>query len=53
MPYIPVLTQGTLTEFNTTQVHRLADRRQPVRDPAVWQAPDNAQVMKRLKPAAK
>ncbi|NNJ62655.1 MAG: ABC transporter substrate-binding protein [Dactylosporangium sp.] len=53
MPYIPVLTQGTVTEYNAAKFTGWPTEDDLYAFPAVWQAPDNAQVLKRLKPAGK
>jgi peptide/nickel transport system substrate-binding protein len=53
MPYIPVLTQGTVTEYHDAKFTGWPTEADTYAMPAVWQAPDNAEVMKRLKPAGK
>jgi len=51
MPYIPVLTQGTVTEYHAAKFTGWPTEEDLYAIPAVWQSPDNAEVMKRLKPA--
>jgi peptide/nickel transport system substrate-binding protein len=53
MPYIPVLTQGTVTEYRAAKFTGWPTEKDMYAFPAVWQTPDNAEVMKRLKPAGK
>jgi peptide/nickel transport system substrate-binding protein len=53
VPYIPVLTQGTITEYRASKFTGWPTQDDLYAVPAVWQAPDNAEVMKRLKPMAK
>jgi peptide/nickel transport system substrate-binding protein len=53
MPYIPVLTQGTVTEYRAAKFTGWPTEDDMYAFPAVWQAPDNAEVLKRLKPAGK
>ncbi|WP_199752417.1 ABC transporter substrate-binding protein [Actinoplanes sp. ATCC 53533] len=50
MPYIPVLTQGTITEYHASKFTGWPTQDDLYAVPAVWQAPDNAEVMKRLRP---
>ncbi|WP_192772579.1 ABC transporter substrate-binding protein [Plantactinospora soyae] len=50
MAYIPVLTQGTVTEYHAAKFTGWPTGDAPYAMPAVWQSPDNAEVMKRLKP---
>ena len=52
MPYIPVLTQGTVTEYHDAKFTGWPTEADMYAMPAVWQPPDNAEVMKRLKPVA-
>jgi peptide/nickel transport system substrate-binding protein len=51
MPYIPVLTQGTVTEYRAAKFTGWPTGDDMYAFPAVWQSPDNAEVLKRLKPA--
>ncbi|MEU6415307.1 ABC transporter substrate-binding protein [Microbispora sp. NPDC046933] len=53
MPYIPVLTQGTVTEYHDAKFTGWPTEADPYAMPAVWQAPDNAEVLKRLRPTGK
>jgi peptide/nickel transport system substrate-binding protein len=53
MPYIPVLTQGTITEYHASKFAGWPTKDDLYAVPAVWQSPDNAEVMKRLKPTGK
>lgn len=53
MPYIPVLTQGTVTEYHDAKFTGWPTEADPYAMPAVWQSPDNAEVMKRLRPTGK
>ena len=53
MPYVPVLTQGTVTEYHASKFTGWPTPDDLYAVPAVWQAPDNAEVMKRLKPTGK
>jgi len=53
MPYIPVLTQGTVTEYRAAKFTGWPTADNLYAFPAVWQTPDNAEVMKRLKPAGR
>jgi peptide/nickel transport system substrate-binding protein len=48
-----VLTQGTITEYHASKFTGWPTQDDLYAVPAVWQAPDNAEVMKRLKPAGK
>jgi peptide/nickel transport system substrate-binding protein len=51
MPYIPVLTQGTITEYHSAKFTGWPTQDNLYAFPAIWASPDNAQVFKQLKPA--
>lgn len=51
MPYIPVLTQGTITEYHTAKFTGWPTQENLYAFPAIWSSPDNAQVFKQLRPA--
>ncbi|MEU0741091.1 ABC transporter substrate-binding protein [Streptomyces sp. NPDC006134] len=51
MPYIPVLTGGTTSEFNASKFTGWPTRDNLYAFPAVWSRPDNSQVFLHLKPA--
>ena len=51
MPYIPVLTGGTTSEFNVDKFTGWPTMDDLYAFPAVWASPDNAQIFKALKPA--
>lgn len=51
MPYIPVLTAGTTSEYNAKAFTGWPTKEDPYAFPAVWQRPDQSQVYKQLKPA--
>ena len=53
MPYIPLLTQGTVTEYHASKFTGWPSMDDLYAVPAVWGSPDNAEVMKRLKPTGK
>jgi peptide/nickel transport system substrate-binding protein len=50
MPYIPVLTGGTTSEFNVDKFTGWPTQDDLYAFPAVWASPDNAQIFKSLKP---
>ncbi len=51
MPYIPVLTSGTISEYNTAKFTGWPTKDNLYAFPAVWSRPDQAQIFKALKPA--
>jgi peptide/nickel transport system substrate-binding protein len=51
LPYIPVLTGGTTSEYNAKEFTGWPSKEDLYAFPAIWQRPDHAQVFKRLKPA--
>ncbi|GAA4424802.1 ABC transporter substrate-binding protein [Actinokineospora soli] len=51
MPYIPVLTNGTTSEYNAAKFTGWPTADDLYAFPAVWQRPDHSQVFKSLKPA--
>ncbi|MFV2119471.1 ABC transporter substrate-binding protein [Streptomyces sp. Act-28] len=51
MPYIPVLTGGTTSEYHADKFSGWPTREDLYAFPAVWSRPDHAQVFKNLKPA--
>jgi peptide/nickel transport system substrate-binding protein len=51
MPYIPVLTGGTTSEFHTDKFTGWPSDDDLYAYPAVWQRPDHAQIYKNLQPA--
>jgi peptide/nickel transport system substrate-binding protein len=51
MPYIPILTQGTTTEFNAEKFTGWPTEVNLYAFPAVWEKPDQAQVFMNLRPA--
>jgi peptide/nickel transport system substrate-binding protein len=53
MPYIPVLTQGTISVYHDTKFTGWPTAGDRYAFPAVWADPDNAEVFLRLKPAGK
>ncbi|MHA7985312.1 ABC transporter substrate-binding protein [Rathayibacter sp. CAU 1779] len=53
MPYIPVLTGGTTSEFNAKKFSGWPTLDNLFAFPAVWASPDNAEVYKALKPTGK
>ena len=53
MPYIPVLTAGTTVVYNAKKFSGWPTRDNLYAFPAVWAAPDNAQVLVSLSPAGK
>ena len=50
MPYIPILTNSTLTEFRTDKVEGWPTQDDLYAFPATWANPDAAQVLMRLTP---
>jgi peptide/nickel transport system substrate-binding protein len=53
MPYIPVLTQGTISVYHDAKFTGWPTKDNLYAFPAVWQDPDNSEVLMRLKPAGK
>ena len=53
MPYIPVLTGGTTSEYNAKKFTGWPTADNLYAFPAVWQSPDNAEIFKALTPAGK
>ncbi|MCI1016990.1 ABC transporter substrate-binding protein, partial [Herbaspirillum sp. C7C2] len=50
MPYIPVLTGGTTSEFHADKFTGWPTLDDLYAFPAIWASPDNAQIFKSLKP---
>ncbi|WP_406248974.1 ABC transporter substrate-binding protein [Microbacterium sp. M] len=50
MPYIPILTGGTTSEFNAAKFTGWPTLEDLYAFPAIWASPDNAQIFKALKP---
>ncbi|MDY0945249.1 ABC transporter substrate-binding protein [Frigoribacterium sp. CFBP9039] len=50
MPYIPVMTGGTTSEFHSSKFSGWPTMDDLYAFPAIWASPDNAQVFKNLKP---
>ncbi|WP_309115275.1 ABC transporter substrate-binding protein [Saccharothrix sp.] len=53
MPYIPVLTQGTISVYHDAKFTGWPTENDLYAFPAVWASPDNAEVLVRLKPTGK
>jgi peptide/nickel transport system substrate-binding protein len=53
MPYIPVLTQGTITTYHSAKFTGWPTDSDLYASPAVWANPDSAEVLVRLRPAGK
>jgi peptide/nickel transport system substrate-binding protein len=51
MPYIPVMTGGTTSEFHAAKFTGWPTKDDLYAFPAIWASPDNAEVFKALKPA--
>ncbi len=51
MPYIPVLTGGTTSQYNAEKFTGWPTAEDLYAFPAVWQRPDNSQIYLNLKPA--
>gem|GEM_PF-4571269 len=49
MPYIPIQTYGSLTQFRTDRVENWPLEGNVYALPMVWQAPDYAEVLRNLK----
>jgi len=52
MPYIPILTGGTTSEFNSADFTGWPTEDDLYAFPAIWASPDNVEIFKALKPAA-
>ncbi len=53
MPYIPILTGGTTSEYNAKKFTGWPTEDDLYAFPAVWSKPDNAEIYLRLEPAGK
>ncbi|GAA1311297.1 ABC transporter substrate-binding protein [Saccharothrix xinjiangensis] len=53
MPYIPVLTQGTISVYHDAKFTGWPTDPDLYASPAVWAHPDNAEVLLRLRPTGK
>ncbi|GAA3264106.1 ABC transporter substrate-binding protein [Nonomuraea helvata] len=53
MPYIPLLTQGTISVYNATKFTGWPTKEDLYAFPAAWQSPDNSEIFRRLKPTGK
>ncbi|MFP3464005.1 ABC transporter substrate-binding protein [Leifsonia sp. SIMBA_070] len=53
MPYIPIMTGGTTSEFNAKKFTGWPTKDNLFAFPAVWASPDNAEIYKALKPSGK
>jgi peptide/nickel transport system substrate-binding protein len=53
MPYIPVLTQGTISVYHDARFTGWPTASDLYAFPAVWAHPDNAEILVRLKPTGK
>lgn len=53
MPYIPLLTQGTISVYNAKKFTGWPTKENLYAFPAAWQAPDNSEIYLHLTPAAK
>lgn len=53
MPYIPVLTGGTTSEYHSDKFSGWPTQKDLYAFPAVWGAPDNVEIYKHLKPTGK
>lgn len=51
MPYIPILTGGTTSEYNAEKFEGWPTDEDLYAIPAVWASPDNARIFYKLKPA--
>ena len=51
MPYIPILTGGTTSEYHASKFEGWPTEYNLYAVPAVWSRPDQAQIYKALKPA--
>lgn len=50
MPYIPILTGGTTSEYNSADFTGWPTEDDLYAFPAIWASPDNAEIFKALKP---
>jgi peptide/nickel transport system substrate-binding protein len=53
MPYIPIMTGGTTSEYHADKFTGWPSEDDLYAFPAIWQAPDNAEIFKALKPTGK
>lgn len=53
MPYIPIMTGGTTSEYHSDKFTGWPTSDDLYAFPAIWQAPDNAEIFKALKPTGK
>lgn len=53
MPYIPIMTGGTTSEYHADKFTGWPTEDDLYAFPAIWQAPDNAEIFKALKPTGK
>lgn len=53
MPYIPIMTGGTTSEYHADKFTGWPTADDLYAFPAIWQAPDNAEIFKALKPTDK
>ncbi|MET0933637.1 MAG: ABC transporter substrate-binding protein [Mycetocola sp.] len=53
MPYIPIMTGGTTSEYHADKFSGWPTSDDLYAFPAIWQAPDNAEIFKALKPTGK
>lgn len=53
MPYIPIMTGGTTSEYHADKFTGWPTADDLYAFPAIWQAPDNAEIFKALKPTGK
>lgn len=52
MPYIPILTGGTTSEYNSADFTGWPTEDDLYAFPAIWASPDNAEIFKALKPVS-
>jgi peptide/nickel transport system substrate-binding protein len=53
MPYIPIMTGGTTSEFNTAKFEGWPSKKDLYAFPAIWSRPDDVQIFVNLKPVGK
>ncbi|MEO6769467.1 MAG: ABC transporter substrate-binding protein [Umezawaea sp.] len=53
MPYIPVLTQGTISVYHNAKFTGWPTDSDPYAFPAIWSSPDQSEILLRLKPTGK
>jgi len=53
MPYIPILTGGTTSEFHAAKFTGWPTLDNMYAFPAVWASPDSSQIYKKLVPTGK